>query len=188
VMVTRALVTMGIYSVFTFFQFCLADVVRVHNPEAQASYLIGIIIVMGVFTSLLAGALSDRVGRKPLVYASGAVMAAASVIFIPVAFHPSLQFTYVVGALFGLGWGAFQAVDWALAVDVLPHQGGAAKDMGIWHTALVLPQVVAPAITGITLARLKSESLLLGYSTVFVMTAAWFVLGTVFVRRIRGAR
>lgn len=188
VMATRALITMGIYSVFTFFQFFLADVVRVRAPEAQASYLVGIIIFTGVFTSLLAGALSDRVGRKPLVYASGAVMAVASVVFIPVAFRPSLLVTYAVGALFGLGWGAFQAVDWALAVDVLPHQGGAAKDMGIWHTALVLPQVIAPAITGITLARLKSHSLLLGYSTVFVLTAAWFVLGTVFVRRIRGAR
>lgn len=188
VMATRALVTMGIYSVFTFFQFFLADVIRVHKPEAQASYLVGIIIVTGVFTSLAAGALSDRVGRKPLVYASGAIMALAAVIFIPVAFHPSLLFTYIVGGLFGLGWGAFQAVDWALAVDVLPHQGGPAKDMGIWHTALVLPQILAPAMTGLTLTRLKEHSLLLGYTTVFVMTAAWFVLGTVFVRRIRGAR
>jgi Na+/melibiose symporter-like transporter len=188
VMITRALVTMGIYSVFTFFQFFLADVVRVQKPEAQASYLVGIIILTGVMTSLVAGMLSDRVGRKPLVYWSGGVMAAAAVIFIPVAFYPSLQFTYVIGALFGLGWGAFQAVDWALAIDVLPHQGGAAKDMGIWHTALVLPQIIAPALTGITLSTLKAQSLLLGYTTVFVMTAAWFVLGTVFVRRIRGAR
>ncbi len=188
VMITRALVTMGIYSVFTFFQFFLADVVHVKKPEAQASYLVGIIIVTGVATSLVAGMLSDRIGRKPIVYASGGVMAAAAVIFIPVAFHPSLLFTYVIGALFGLGWGAFQAVDWALAIDVLPHQGGAAKDMGIWHTALVLPQILAPAMTGLTLARLKEHSLLLGYTTVFVMTATWFVLGTVFVRRIRGAR
>src|SRR5207249_4486680 len=109
--------------------------------------------------------LSDRIGRKPLVYASGGIMAAAAVIFIPVAFFPSLQFTYLVGALFGLGWGAFQAVDWALAIDVLPHQGGAAKDMGIWHTALVMPQIIAPAITGIALSGLKVHSLLLGYTT-----------------------
>jgi hypothetical protein len=60
--------------------------------------------------------------------------------------------------------------------------------MGIWHVALVLPQVAAPLVTGITLASLKSISLLTGYTVVFVLTAVWFVLGTVFVSRIRGVR
>ncbi len=46
----------------------------------------------------------------------------------------------------------------------------------------------APAITGLTLNALKGSSLLLGYTVVFVITAVWFVLGTVFVRQIRGAR
>jgi hypothetical protein len=114
-------------------------------------------------------------------------MALASVIFIAVALIPSLAFTFAVGGLFGLGYGAYQAVDWALAVDVLPD-GGAAKDMGIWHVALVLPQILAPAITGLTLNALKGTSLLLGYTVVFVMTAVWFTLGTVCVRQIRGAR
>lgn len=188
VLITRAFVTMGIYSVFTFFLFFLQDIVRVANPEEQSSFLIGIIIAAGIPTSIVAGALSDRYGRKPLVYLSGGLMALASAIFIPVAFFPSLAFTFAVGALFGVGYGAYQAVDWALAIDVLPGGEGAAKDMGIWHVALVLPQIIAPAITGLTLNALKGTSLLLGYTVVFVLTAVWFVLGTVFVRQIRGAR
>jgi Na+/melibiose symporter-like transporter len=188
VLVTRAFVTMGIYSVFTFFLFFVKDIIRVANPEEQSSFLIGIIIAAGIPTSIIAGALSDRYGRKPLVYLSGGLMALASAIFIPVAFFPSLAFTFVVGALFGIGYGAYQAVDWALAIDVLPSGEGAAKDMGIWHVALVLPQIIAPAITGLTLNALKGRSLLLGYTVVFVITAVWFVLGTVFVRQIRGAR
>ena len=188
VLATRALVTMGIYSVFTFFQFFLGDVVGVARPEEQASFLIGIIIATGIPTSLAAGALSDRWGRKPLVYASGGLMALASIVFIAVAFAPSLGFTFAVGALFGIGYGAYQAVDWALAVDVLPGGADAAKDMGIWHVALVLPQVLAPAATGLVLTALKERSLLAGYTVVFVMTAAWFVLGTLFVSRIRTVR
>lgn len=188
VLVTRALVTMGIYSVFTFFQFFLKDIIRTANPVEQTSYLIAIIIGAGVPTSLIAGRLSDRHGRKPLVYVSGGLMALASVIFIFVAFAPSLAFTFVVGALFGIGYGAYQAVDWALAVDVLPKGEAAAKDMGIWHVSLVLPQVLAPAITGLTLTALKPAGLLLGYTVVFVLTAVWFILGTVFVRAIRGVR
>ena len=115
-------------------------------------------------------------------------MALASAIFVGVAFFPSLPFMFVVGALFGLGYGAYQAVDWALAIDVLPRGDASAKDMGIWHVSLALPQVLAPAITGLTLNALKPSGLLLGYTVVFVMTAVWFVLGTVFVRAIRGVR
>ena len=188
VLATRGLVTMGIYSVFTFFQFFLKDIIGVVNPEEQSSFLIGIIIAAGIPTSIIAGSLSDRYGRKPLVYISGVLMALASIIYIAVAFVPSLTFTFIVGALFGVGYGAYQAVDWALAIDVLPGGEDAAKDMGIWHVALVLPQILAPAITGLTLNALKSTSLLLGYTVVFILTATWFVLGTVFVRQIRGAK
>ena len=188
VLLTRGLVTMGIYSVFTFFQYFLKDIIRVANPVEQSSYLIGIIIVAGIPTSIIAGSLSDRYGRKPMVYISGGLMAFASIIFIAVALSPSMAFTYVVGALFGIGYGAYQAVDWALAIDVLPGGEDAAKDMGIWHVAIVLPQILAPALTGLTLNALKSQSLLLGYTVVFILTAIWFVLGTIFVRQIKGAR
>jgi hypothetical protein len=60
--------------------------------------------------------------------------------------------------------------------------------MGIWHVALVLPQMIAPAISGFTLAALKPTSLALGYTAVFAMAAVWFILGTVFVKQIRGVR
>jgi MFS family permease len=188
VLLTRTLVMMGIYSVFTFFEFFLKDVVRSVNPVRDASYLIGIIIAAGIPTSLLAGALSDRFGRKPLVYWSGGLMALASLLFIGVGVHPSLAAMFGIGALFGVGYGAYQAVDWALAIDVLPQGESAAKDMGIWHVSLVLPQVLAPAVTGLILSSFKARSLLLGYTVVFACTALWFILGTVFVRPIRSAQ
>lgn len=185
---TRTLVGMGIYSVFSFFQYFLADLVRVPDPERQASYLIGVIIAAGLPTSLFAGVLSDRTGRKPLVYLSGAVMALASLAFIAAGASASMVAIFAVAALFGVGYGAYQAVDWALAVDVLPPGENAAKDMGLWHVALVLPQVLAPALSGAVLAGMKPVSLLAGYVTVFALTALWFVLGTVLVAKIKSAR
>jgi MFS family permease len=187
-LITRGMVTMGIYSVFTFFQYFLEDVIRVSDPAKVASYLIGTITFMSIPCSFLAGQRSDRLGRKPLVYLSGGLMALALTIYIAVAFFPSLTFTFIVAAIFGCGYGAYTAVDWALALDVLPAGENAAKDMGIWHVSMVLPQIIAPAITGLTLNALKSHSLLLGYTVVFAMTAVWFILGTVFVRQIRGVR
>jgi Na+/melibiose symporter-like transporter len=188
VLITRALVTMGIYSVFTFFQYFLGDVIRVADPAGSTSILIGIITFFSIPTSLVAGPLSDRRGRKPMVYLSGGIMAVVSAIFIAVTFFPSIQFMWTLAVFFGLGYGAYQAVDWALAVDVLPAGEDAAKDMGIWHVAIVLPQILAPFITGMTLSAFKGQSLLAGYTVVFALTAVWFVLGTVFVRQIRKAR
>jgi MFS family permease len=115
-------------------------------------------------------------------------MAAAMVIYIAVAFFPTLTWTFIVAGIFGMGYGAYQAVDWALALDVLPGGEDAAKDMGIWHVSMVLPQICAPAITGMVLNAMKSTSLQLGYTLVFILTAIWFILGTVFVRQIRGVR
>jgi Na+/melibiose symporter-like transporter len=188
VLATRCLVGMGIYSVFSFFQYFLADVIGAARPEQQASYLIGIIIAAGIPTSLVAGAQSDRIGRKPLVYASGALMALASLAFVFAGYGRSLPWMFAVGAVFGIGYGAYQAVDWALAIDVLPPGGDAGRDMGIWHVALVLPQVLAPALSGLLLAAFKPVTPVIGYTVVFAVTAVWFVLGTVLVSRVRGAR
>lgn len=115
-------------------------------------------------------------------------MALASTLFIAAGVWPSPGWIFAVAALFGVGYGAYQAVDWALAIDVLPPGGDAAKDMGLWHVALVLPQVLAPALSGALLGLLKPWSLLGGYAAVFAVSAKWCLLGTVLVSRIRGAR
>jgi len=209
VLITRMFVAMGVYSIMNFFLFFLQDVIKVDSnavafvPEflraalvdpknvapGATSLLMAVIIGMGIPTSILAGGASDRHGRKPLVYLSGAIMAVACCIYVAVVYlFPTFPITLLVAGLFGVGNGAYQAVDWALAVDVLPGGDDAAKDMGIWHVALVLPQMIAPAISGFTLAALKPTSLALGYTAVFAMAAVWFILGTVFVRQIRGVR
>jgi len=50
------------------------------------------------------------------------------------------------GIAFGLGYGIYQAVDWALGTDVLPHKDQPAKDLGVWHISWVLPQSLATII------------------------------------------
>ena len=55
-------------------------------------------------------------------------------------------------AIGGLGFGVYVAVDLALAVDVLPEPGTAAKDLGVINIAGALPFSVAPAIAPVVLA------------------------------------
>ena len=98
-----------------------------------------------------------------------------------------------MGIVFGLGYGAYTSVDWALVSDVLPSVDDYAKDMGIWHVADVLPQIVAGSIAGILLdnfQRIGAANNMpnLGYTVIFLMAFVFFVLGTVFVARIKGVR
>ena len=47
--------------------------------------------------------------------------------------------------------GRIRSVDWALACDVLPSEDDFAKDMGVWHIAMMVPQVLFLPIAGFLL-------------------------------------
>jgi len=113
----------------------------------------------------------------------------------------TLQAAYVLGGFFGLAYGAYYSVDWALGCDVLPNKElDAAKDMGIWHVAMVLPQSVALPIAGIVLERMGKTMLpnsagvptahysAAGYTAIFCLAAVYFIAGALFLRNVRGVR
>jgi MFS family permease len=193
---TRFLMEMGAFTVQEFLLFYLADVVRnftlfgavvAENAESAVSFFIVALLLGAVLSSLAAGILSDRVGRKPMVYIASALQA-----FVPIvlAFFFNFQLAVILGVVFGLGYGAYASVDWALASDVLPSEEDYAKDMGVWHVALTLPQVVSTPIAGLLLDRFqligRGRGLpALGYQVIFILAAVYFILGTVLVRQIR---
>ena len=98
-----------------------------------------------------------------------------------------------MGILFGIGYGAYQSVDWAMASDVLPSEFDYAKDMGVWHIAWTLPQVIATPIAGLLLDNFQvigrqHGQPTLGYTVIFFLAAFYLVFGTVLVRRVRKVR
>jgi MFS family permease len=102
----------------------------------------------------------------------------------------TLGVAVIVGALWGLGWGAYQSVDWALATDVLPRPEKAdgatsfARYMGIWSLASTLPQVAAPAI-GPLIQLVNDHAARGGYTLMFCLVFVYFLLGAVLVRNVR---
>lgn len=201
VFLTRMLVTMGIYTVQEFLQYFMGDVVGAPfalpgvgvvatSPESAVSFFILPLLLGAIISSVIAGVLSDRYGRKIMVYISGAMMGFVALVYV--VFH-SFLLVVLTGVVFGLGYGAYESVDWALASDVLPSMDDFAKDMGVWHVALVLPQVISTPIAGFLLDHFqvvgKSQNLPnLGYTVIFIVAVIYFVLGTVFVRQIKGVR
>lgn len=200
VFLTRFLVGMGTFTVQEFLQYYLRDTVGApfqlfgvtvaDKPEQAVSFFITTLLIGAVISSLLAGVLSDKYGRKLMVYLSGALQGTVVAVFI---FYHNYTLAVVMGIVFGLGYGAYQAVDWALASDVLPSEDDYAKDMGVWHVAFTLPQVVGLPIAGFLLDRFQVVGAgigqpNLGYTVIFTLAVVYFLLGTVFVRQIRSVR
>lgn len=186
---TRALVMLGINSIVPFIGLYFRDVVGVRNFGAASSFWLLAVIGGAILPSIVFGMLSDRTGRRKLfVYLSSGLQAAVVSVLL-FTLIPSLPAMYALGIVFGIGYGAYYAIDFALVCDVLPQrETAAAKDIGLWHSALTIPQVISPALMGPILQRLNENGGNLGYRVVFAGAALWFVMGTVLVSRIKGVR
>jgi Na+/melibiose symporter-like transporter len=186
VLVTRLFANLGVWSVLTFLLFYLRDVIGVAEPGKVLPMLLGIGALLGIPASLVAARLAERYGIVATVRATSWMMAAAAIAYVLIAFHPGVVLTVPVFLVYFAGWGAYQAVDWALALKVLPKSETSGKDMGIWHVALVLPQILGPAVTGwiITGAKL-AVSARFAYALAFAIAALWFSLAAMLVARVR---
>jgi len=122
VFMTRMLVTMGIFTIQEFLQYYLGDVIGASNfvlpgigkvadtPESAVSLFLILLLVGAIISTLAAGVLSDRYGRKIMVYLAGGIMGAVALTFV---FFHSFLLAVLMGVVFGLGYGAYESVDWA---------------------------------------------------------------------------
>ena len=185
VCLARLLVQQGIWGVFFYLQYYVEDVLGLPGERTVGAQFLPPAMLAAALTAYGAGALSDRWGRKPLVYLSGALMSLVCLGFIayqrPAAIVPA-------ALLFGAGYGAYGSVDWALACDVLPAGEDAGRDMGIWALMGILPQLVGVLLGGLTLAFFRGFPNHLGYTLLFCLTLAQMALGTTLISRVRGVR
>ncbi|MGH2628027.1 MAG: MFS transporter, partial [Anaerolineales bacterium] len=180
--VARFFTLMGIYSLLAFLQFFLKDYLDVANFTEATGQVQAMVAIGALGSAYLSGWLSDRIGRRPIVAVSSLLMGIMVLVFLVA---PSFSLMLVLSVIFGIGFGAFNTVDLALAVDVLPSREAAAKDLGIWGISTTLPQVLGPLIGGPILDavnRLRPDQ---GYVAVNVLGAVYFVLGAVAILKIR---
>jgi MFS family permease len=187
VIFTRLMVTAAITIVAYFLSPFFHDIVRVGNADQFTSNWLGIVFVAAIPFGITGGLISDRLGRKIFVYLSGAAQSLVALVFI-VLYPTQIPLVLALGAVYGLGYGLYYAVDWALACDTLPDRSKSAKDMGLFHVAQTLPQTIAPAIGGFLLDYFNHVSPNSGYRAVFGSAIVFFVLGTFFVSRIKSVR
>ena len=197
---TRFLVMCGFYSITPYFKYYLQDVIGINHSEigSKSAILLGVILIISSVSGVYGGVLSDRIGRKRVVYAANAFISVVAILFI---FCRTIDQAFIVGGLFGFGYGAYISVDYALGADVLPNKQEAGKDMAIWHVAMTLPQTVATPLAGLliglpglTTLHLPGESepvvryTTQGYAYIFIACALCFGFGAFFLRNVKGSK
>jgi MFS family permease len=186
VLLTRLLSNMGVWSVLTFLLSYLRDVIGVDNPEQVLPMLLGGGAVLAIPASLIGIRLAERHGLVEIVKAASWIMAATVAGYVLVVLRPNLLLVAPLVLVYAAAYGAYQTVDWALALRVLPSRDAAGKDMGVWHISMVLPQIIGPAATGWIITGAKQAvSPAFGYTVAFALGALWFVLAAMFVGRVR---
>lgn len=203
VLLTRGIMAMGSYTMLSFLQLYLKYIVlpgipQAPSPESATGTFTAIVIGAAAASTLGAGMLSDRFGRKRMVYLAGALLAGVGIVFLTA---PLIAPGWVLGilafcaVLFGIGFGAYASVDWALSADALPDPTAYARDMGIWNLALTAPQVLAYIIGVFIIAAFSMDGIFaisgqpnFGYTLLFVLPVIYAIVGTVAVRNIRGVR
>jgi MFS family permease len=125
------------------------------------------------------GRWSDRTGRrKPFVIGSSVMMAGAVLVF---ALGEDWTAAMLAGAVLGLGYGSYLAIDNALITEVLPDELSRGKDLGLISVANTGSQALAPAIAGPIVA-------VFGYSGLYVTTGAVILIGAALIQPVRSVR
>lgn len=197
VWITRALVMLGFYGILPFINYYFVDVIGIAQDHAGAvaSELTGVILLTSSISGIYGGYISDQIGRKKVVYIANSMIAAMCVVFV---FCRTINEVLLAGILFGLGFGAYTSVDWALGTDVLPTKSNAAKEMAVWHIAMTLPQTIGAPIAVFligafgTVHATSADQVVhypvAGYSALFIFAAVCFASGAYFLKNVRGAR
>ena len=116
------------------------------DDDADATVFLATAIV-GVSTAVAAipgGRLSDRFGRRPVIWAA-ALIAGVGLLGVAVAPTPGLAIASWVP--FGIGMGIFLSADWALMADVIPKQT-AGRYMGILNAGTAMAGPVFIIVAG----------------------------------------
>lgn len=181
-LISRFGIMMGVYSVLFCLYYYIQDTLGLRDTAmiVQRNFLV-LSTLTGVVGTLVAGFLSDRTSKKAVLYASNAISIGAGCVF---SVAHTLPTAYTAAGVFGAGFGAFCAVDWALACNLLP-EGSRAKYMGLWGVSDCLPQILAPLVAGLVAAQVNGMmGPGAGYRGVMVISMVFYLVGTVALRPI----
>jgi len=181
---SRAITNVGFYMFLEVLFFFLAYSLKVQDPNRVCMHLMLPAIGAAILSSIPAGILSDRLGRRGMIFVAQFLMTLAAAVFI---FAPNLTWAYAAGIPAGLAYGVFTAVEWALACNLLP-KGEAARYLGVWNASAVVPQILAFMIAGTVGSGISAIVPGLGWRVDFGITVVCCLAGAYFLKFVHERR
>ena len=167
-----------------------------HLSKEAANSTNVIVLVIIVIANLMAiipsARISDRIGRKPVIYASSVVggiglLIAALTPTLPIeeAARGSAPIGVFVGSfLFGASAGTFLAVDWALITDIIPR-ASSGRYMGLSNVATGASTVFAVMTGGLVLDFVNNlAGLGQGPRAAYILGAIYYVVSMMCLRPV----
>lgn len=184
VWLSKFCLTYGFVGIQTYLTYFLIASLNVTETSAKSLVFQAtlIMVITTVISAIVSGIVADRLGkRRPIVAAAGLIAVAGALLL---AFFPSTAMVVVSFAIIGIGQGAFNTVDLALATLVLPSSSDNAKDLGLMTVSSSLAQALAPILAP-TLIALGGGISGNGYTVFFVLGAAISAIGALLVLRVK---
>jgi len=178
---SRLLILMAFTTIQTFALYFLRDVVGVDSP-ARATANFSMVAVVGMLLVVYpAGRLSDRIGRRPLVFYAGLLGAlGVALIFL---FQHNYTAILLCSGLVGISFGAFMSTNWALATDLVA-KGEEARYLGLTNMATAGGAALARLI-GPVIDFFNAQSFGLGYQVMLLACVLYFIIGSAMVVRVK---
>lgn len=184
-LVSRLLILTALVTLQRYAFYFLMDVVGIANPAAVTANLlitVGICMVVAVYP---AGCLSDRIGRRPVVVASGLLGALGIGLLFLSHSYGYLMFS---GSLLGISSGAFMSSNWALATDLVA-EGEEARYLGLTNLATAGSGALV-GLMGMVIyffnVFFNVDIPALGYKVMLGVCFIYFLGGSLLVMKIRG--
>ncbi len=146
------------------------------NIFIAAAVLIGNVLVM-----IPASRLSDRIGRKPVIYLACLIGGFGVGV---VALAPNVPIAVFGAGLYGAASGTFLAVDWALMTDIIPRVS-AGRYMGLSNVATGSAGLLAAAVGGFLLDAVAFQAGdAIGSRTQFLFAVALYGVAAVLLTQV----
>ena len=181
---SRLLILMGGASLLNFILVSyLPDGLGLSRAETSGVFILMLAIasVVSLVAIVPASRISDRIGRKPVIYACTAIGALG--LFL-IAIAPGVPLAIVGAALFGASQGTFLAVDWALMTDIIPR-ASSGRYMGLSNVVTASSTTIAVIIGGFVLDLVgKQLGAGTGIRVELLFGVAYFAIGALLLRPV----
>lgn len=158
IFIARFVILFSLMGLQNYFLYYMKDVVGPHYQfliyddwitsanEAQAIFL-AFVVISSMFSSILGGIISDRVGRKYVVCVSGMIAVFALIALILAG--DNFNILCIIGIFLGLSCGSYLAVDLALINEVVSDKKEeTCKLLGVFAVASNMANVLSSPLVG----------------------------------------